>query len=416
MAEYLSPATAESLARAPDMSKNHNVAAAPYESLPSPASDTHAMLWQCFLRDTVRTAVGIVAAEVWLERVDGTDTAAKTVLQRPVGGWYLEPAFVNSDDVSIETARHLDTLCSSPAPTQPSIGLSGELWASAAEAGGNALRWKVLSALAANEDAPSDARKTAAAGAFGLVGVQPLAGASGVLLLYTRRTDSSRIESPRTAGVKADAKADAKAGSLANQLIDSKAFFLSQAHIGGAIAASEAVRAALLAQKRARSSGMRKLRALHRSGMLAECVRRERDRLGRGETSIAVVKPASRQPFVRLARHIAVWTPKYLIKWRGVQAAPKLAPLRSRPAWETCAWTWFGVALTMLCLSALSNLTLALSDGEYKLLLGSFGALVTLLVLCTRRSNQRPAQRPLLKSRLLMPCLLIPRLLIPSRV
>ena len=59
--------------------------------------------------------------------------------------------------------------------------------------------------------------------------------------------------------------------------------------------------------------------------------------------------------------------------------AAQVAPLRSGAAWVAAAWTWFGVASTLLCLSALSDLVKGLSDGQYQLMLGSFGALVTLL-------------------------------------
>ena len=48
-------------------------------------------------------------------------------------------------------------------------------------------------------------------------------------------------------------------------------------------------------------------------------------------------------------------------------------------AWKTCAYTFFGTALTLLCLSALSLLTVDESDGRYFLMLGSFGALMALL-------------------------------------
>ena len=42
------------------------------------------------------------------------------------------------------------------------------------------------------------------------------------------------------------------------------------------------------------------------------------------------------------------------------------------------AWTWFGVTCTLLVLSALNECITHLTDGEYFLMLGSFGALMAL--------------------------------------
>ena len=345
------------------------------------ASIPSSNLWQAFLSDTVRTAIGVVAAEVWLQSSAGAHGARK--LER--AGWYLDPIF---DSSGFAMADAVATLSESPQPVQPSIGLAGEMWAEATD---GATHWSNLSSLASNEDAPADDRKTAAAVAFGLVGVIPLLGSThssstherhashedsrdrrysreggqhqmvGVVLLFTRGTESR--------GMQTDANI---------------AYLGGAARIGAAIADSEAARKTLLAQKRARSSGLRKLRFLHRSGMLAGALKRERERLESGEAVFVEPKEASACRSCLTAAGAAgrAWAATYLKKWRGVQRAPKVVSLRcskGRAAWEVAAWTWAGVALTLLCLSALNEVTVRLTDGEYFIMLGSFGALVTLL-------------------------------------
>lgn len=46
---------------------------------------------------------------------------------------------------------------------------------------------------------------------------------------------------------------------------------------------------------------------------------------------------------------------------------------------DLCAYTFFGVLITLLCLSSLSKQTVDETDGRYFLVLGSFGALMALL-------------------------------------
>lgn len=76
--------------------------------------------------------------------------------------------------------------------------------------------------------------------------------------------------------------------------------------------------------------------------------------------------------FVRFAR-------SRLLKMRGAKGAhaPKLK--FSRLQVETCTATWFGVFLTLLALSATSQYVQELSDGKYFIIIGSWGALMTLL-------------------------------------
>lgn len=328
---------------------------------------TGSALWQSFLQDVVRSSIGLVAAEVWLR--EASNGGAGTVFRRPSGAWYVEPAFVVPLAPESPARHALDALSEQPDST--STGLAAVLWESSGHGSGTAavgatagtdLRWQALCAMAANEDAPEDVHTQRVAVAFGgCVCALRLPGTCNAsLLLFTR--DATAAHPGRT------------------EHAASATFLLSALAIGGAIAGAESARTALYAAKRARSSGMRKLRALHRSGMLIECVRRERERLDRGET---VIKPARRAaPSALLAGWHAflAWGGGYLEKWRGTKGGKPPAPpaLCARAGWEAAAWTWFGVALTLLCLSALNQAVLQLSDQEYRLMVGSFGALMTL--------------------------------------
>lgn len=317
-------------------------------------------VWQHFLKDVTRTAVGVVAAEVWL--ICTTDDT--TLLHRR--GFYLEPAFDEGPEGgNLDVA--LNTFSSQPPATQPMIGLVGELWVELQEAGANqgSFRWSLLEPMAANEDAPQCARKLAASTAFGLVGAAllqvPGSSADGIMLLFSRSTDF-------------------KVGPSRSHLEANAAFLKAQALVGSAIAAGESARATLISQKRARHSAFSKMRALHQSGMLGMLLRRERMRLEQeGGMINTKPEPAACPTLVLATRQLISWLPRYLRKWRGVQRAPKLFSPYSRVAWETAAWTWFGVATTMLGLSGLNELVAHYSDGKYRLMLGSFGALVTLL-------------------------------------
>ena len=81
----------------------------------------------------------------------------------------------------------------------------------------------------------------------------------------------------------------------------------------------------------------------------------------------------------------------YLRKWKGVNgaAAPKLVctPLALRNA----SFTWLGVFLTLLALSGANQLMVRLSDGDRFVMLGSFGALMTLVSPNPRESNPHVA-------------------------
>lgn len=131
-------------------------------------------------------------------------------------------------------------------------------------------------------------------------------------------------------------------------------------------------------RKKGGSAGWRKLRGLLRTGLLGQTMRLQREREARGETAATDAAPGSKAR-AACCPHTVAWARWYLGKFKGAKGAqaPKIN-WRKRAAWETPAWTWFGIAATLLTLSGLNQLTIELSDGEFFLMLGSFGALMAL--------------------------------------
>ena len=68
------------------------------------------------------------------------------------------------------------------------------------------------------------------------------------------------------------------------------------------------------------------------------------------------------------------WLGNYTHKFRGAKAAPP-----PRADWSNSAWTFVGVFTGILLCSALNHFALALNKSDYVLMMGSFGALATLL-------------------------------------
>ena len=147
-------------------------------------------MWFAFLRDTVRNSMGLVAAEVWQ---DVDDTAA--VKLRRVA-YYTDPIYER--DVAARAV-----LGPTPELALPGIGMAGILWDIAARNGAPP-DFRLLKAMADDEDLPDDPRITASAAAFGYVGAMYMAGRhphhtflggkeedrnnGGLLLLFARET------------------------------------------------------------------------------------------------------------------------------------------------------------------------------------------------------------------------------------
>jgi len=309
-------------------------------------------LWHCYLRDVVRSSIGLVAAELFTDIDDGAGVS----LQRQA--YYIDPSFEPMDLAGV-------ALKPDPGLSAPGVGLAGVLWGSAAR-GGESAAWSLLSTIAANDELPDDPRAIAAARAFGLVASVYLEARhafdpalkewdnGGLLIVYARLSAAQVVLHP-----------------------DNVTYLRTVAQLGGSLVATAAARDQLGQAKRNRSEAWRKLRLLVRSGSFAADVGQLSEKLQSGE---AVLEPLASARLPKQVRVCISWVAGYAAKFRGVRGAkaPPVKGVRVAAAWVTCAWTWLGVALTLLGLSGLNQLTLAASDNQYMVLLGSFGALMAL--------------------------------------
>ena len=311
-------------------------------------------MWFAFLRDTVRNSMGLVAAEVWQDVDEGVGVKLRRI------AYYTDPIYEGD-------AEARAVLGPMPALALPGIGMAGILWDIAAMNGAPP-EFRLLKAMAEDEDLPDDPRITASAAAFGYVGALYLAGRhphhtllggkeeehdnGGLLLLFARETADRLLTHPANT-----------------------AFFRTAATLGGALVAQAASRAKVEKARHNRSEAWRKLRTLVNSGMFLQLVRLEADKLESGEAKLKPKPKPSKLAVVRLYLRDTVR------KFKGVEGAkaPKLQGPRALAAWKTCAYTFFGVLITLLCLSSLSKRTVDETDGRYFLMLGSFGALMALL-------------------------------------
>ena len=330
--------------------------AAMVRGLMNPRNPTEAELgmWFAFLRDTVRNSMGLVAAEVWQDVDEGVGVKLRRV------AYYTDPIYEGD-------AEARAVLGPMPALALPGIGMAGILWDIAAMNGAPP-EFRLLKAMAEDEDLPDDPRITASAAAFGYVGAIYLAGRhpyhtflggkeeehdnGGLLLLFARETADRLLTHPANT-----------------------AFFRTAATLGGALVAQAASRAKVEKARHNRSEAWRKLRTLLNSGMFLQLVRQEADKLESGEAKLKPKPKPSKLAVVRLYLRDTVR------KFKGVNGAkaPKLQGPRALAAWKACAYTFFGVLITLLCLSSLSKRTVDETDGRYFLMLGSFGALMALL-------------------------------------
>lgn len=123
----------------------------------SGAESLQNMLWQGYLNNLVRSALGLVAAEVWTD----VDQSAGVLLSRKA--YYIDPVF---DSVPLDVATR--AMGSNVPHCAPGVGLAGVLWQSASR-NGEALSWTPLANIVKDEDIPDDKRTTALAATFDLV-------------------------------------------------------------------------------------------------------------------------------------------------------------------------------------------------------------------------------------------------------
>ena len=315
-------------------------------------------LWQAYLNNTVRCAYGLVAAEVWTD----IDRGAGVLLQRKA--YYVDPVYERLDEA-------ISTVGRTPKPCAPGVGLAGVMWGKSFRQG-ETFAWTSLQELVKDEDTPDDPRTQAIAKCFDLVTAIYLDPASG-----------------REAGyLSADAHVDGGllllyARSSAAQLLAhpaNTAFISVAGALGGTLLASSYATEKLNAAKRNRAGAWKKVRMMLRSGVFLQQVKEEAAKLDAGESQIKEQLTPAQLAWKARKEEALLWMVGYANKWRGVKnsKAPPVKGLRVVAAWRTCAWTFIGVFLTLLALSASNAFVSHISDGQYFLMLGSFGALMAL--------------------------------------
>jgi hypothetical protein len=317
----------------------------------SGAESLQNMLWQGYLNNLVRSALGLVAAEVWTD----VDQSAGVLLSRKA--YYIDPVF---DSVPLDVATR--AMGSNVPHCAPGVGLAGVLWQSASR-NGEALSWTPLANIVKDEDIPDDKRTTALAATFDLVAAMYLDPSAsrevaghvdgGLLILYARSSAQQQLAHPSNV-----------------------AFLAANAILGSTMLGSTQAAEKLAVVKKNRNSAWAKVRTLLRSGLFLHAVRAEAARLESGESKIAPEPSKKYSVFDAWC----TWLVGYLRKWRGAPGskAPMIKPIRSLASVRTFAWTGVGVFLTLLTLSALNQYAVHVSEGQYYLMLGSFGALMAL--------------------------------------
>ena len=343
-----------------------------------PENNTAGGLWTSFLLNTVRSGVGLVAAELWICSSGLSGSHLSRVSH------YTDPVFANGTDV----------LESPPGDTTPGVGLAGVLWTSAGD-GSHAPVWTPLSTLAKDEDLPEDLRAVELAGHFDLVCAIRMPASAARRQQRTSKEELVVAGPPSTSPSEATSQSTAThqrqqtgllllfARASAQTLVThpaNVAFLATTAQVGCTLVAFSASSATAAMAKGNAGRHWRKVRALVKTGFLQGAVERGRQRLESGEVKIERVRSAQLKALIKLLSHAHAWSKSYLAKLRGVKGAkaPPIKGCSSRDAWVTVMWTWVGIFLTLLGLSAFNQLALFLSDDTYFLLIGSFGALMAL--------------------------------------
>lgn len=333
-------------------------------------------------------AHGIIGVEVWeLDQDDG-------LLRIPRGGRWRHPYLNESDDLErLENEAHPQYTPASPC--MPGVGLAGNLWFEStgvrklrkqssvgrsltnlgsfvrvqdAVASGttkdrqehqmdNIIRWRDLKSLLVDPDTAKEERLGLMynAGFCLAAGVPFETGGSKGIVVFLARDHANQAHLLTT---------------------ENQAYMVRSSDVIGSIIASvDARRASLVYKKSVSSAAFRKARrslvssidmAAKQGATSSESpfVEEEADRqLGRQTLSKA------RQVQNEAKRRLLLW----LKKCRGgdLQAPPAMT-------FRQAAWTWIGCFVGLLILSAMNEYAQKLSENEFLLLIGPFGALMTL--------------------------------------
>ena len=327
-------------------------------------------------------AFGVLAVEVWVLNEDNG------CLERPRGGWwgsefleYLSPVLAPSDDNDSSDDSGNTLTC------MPGVGLAGVLWAESSSIGGflgfardsqlslsgqnstpslpdamtqhhhprsqvQTVRWRDLKSLLEDPDTPKDARFNAyLASGFGLAAGVPFQSflCKGLVLYLARAT-----------------------ADVGNQMdtTENRVFLDCSAHtIGAVLANSQARRACLMRKQLLRAEAFRKVQ----HGLVADyrcSIGSRRDKLQSQSSSLSVISVTLSNWKKYLFRRFRGW--RHKCRGGNLQIPPPMT-------WDECFYTLLGCFLGLLVLSTINELAMDMTDNELNLLIGPFGALMTLL-------------------------------------
>lgn len=316
-------------------------------------------------------AFGIMAVEVWVLNEDSGQ------LERPNGGWWASEFLDYASPVLWESSEK-DSV-----PTCiPGVGLAGVLWA---ENGGvvteamrqsrvisrdnsqlslsrhksvvslpdlnrtqaQQIRWRDIKSLLEDPDTPKDTRFNAyMASGFGLAAGVPFQSflSRGIVLYLARSTaDMGQIDT-----------------------VENRIFLDCSTHtIGAVIAGSQARRACLMRKQILRAEAFRKIQ--HGMDLQHHSNRKE---LRHQSSSLSYISVTLSHWKKHLKRRIRGWSHK--CRGGDLQIPPPMT-------WDECFYTLLGCFVGLLILSTINELAKDISDDDLNLLIGPFGALMTLL-------------------------------------
>eukprot|EP00977_Amphora_coffeiformis_P016035 scaffold4855_cov195-Amphora_coffeaeformis.AAC.20 len=328
----------------------------------------HAALDEARLSQAVKDAgfyaFGIQAVEVW---VINEETGQ---LERPNGGFWI------SEFLEYVSPSLFDSNKGEKSRCIPGVGLAGMLWTESSGAGGirplhgreshvsmhrlasaaslsemhhpqaSQLGWRDLKSLLEDPDTPKDSRFDAyIASGFGLAAGVPFETflSKGIVLFLARSTaDKEQIDT-----------------------VENRVFLTCSAqNIGAVITGSHARRACLIRKQKLRAEAFRKVQ----HGLDQEQkVKRSLRSLESESSSLSVTLGHWKRSFHRRMRGWAH-------KCRGgqLQIPPPMT-------WGECFYTLLGCFVGLLVLSTMNELAMDISDNDLNLLIGPFGAAMTLL-------------------------------------